>query len=687
MKFDTRWLKEKVNFEGSYEQLCKQLTLSGFEVESCEPFGNDTKDAVLEVAITPNRGDCMSVLGIAREIAALQKILFSPPLHNPARVTTDTVIPVEIEEKEACPHYVGRVIKNINPRAKTPDWIAQRLERSGIRTISPVVDITNYVMLDLGQPLHAFDLEKIGSGIRVRFAHKDESLQLLDGQEINLSNDTLVIASQNKTLAIAGVMGGLESSVTDDTKNIFLESAFFEPKVIAGRARRYGLFTDSAQRFQRGVDPALQVTAIEYATELLLNVVGGEVAPLILQKESQNSVFKKRILKLRHARIDRVTGVNIEKKTIEKILQALGCCLTQTEEGWEVEVPSYRFDLTIEEDLIEEIIRVYGYDNLSDSTPSMPVVLPKKNPSREMINTLQQALLQRGYHEVITYSFIDPKICESLRLPYRGFSLTNPISSELSEMRTSIWPGLLKTLTYNLNHQQQRLRLFEIGKCFISENQELHQPTFLSGLVFGEVFPPQWGVASSEKKTADFFDIKNDVESLLKKISTSNRKVRFSAETHPSLHPAQSAKIYIDGDVLGWIGQLHPEIAHQLDLAFPVYLFELSIEYFLNLSSVPVFQELSKYPSLRRDLSFLISEKIESAAVLSVVRKNSGEYLQHLELFDVYQGKGMPEGKKSMALSLVLQHPDRTLLDEEADVTTEKVIKSLEKEFSIVMRI
>ena len=646
------------------------------ELPQNAPIGQNIRDylklddSIFEINITPNRGDCLSVQGIAREIAVLTQSNVVYPEIKTAQATVSDVLTVELINSNACPHYVGRIIKNINPQATTPLWMQEKLRRSGLRTLHPVVDITNYVLLELGQPMHAFDLEKLSGGIWVRNAIKDETLNLLNGQTITLDENTLVIADEKQPQALAGVMGGADSAVSSQTINIFLESAFFSPALFAGTARRYGLQTDSSQRFERGVDPALQIKAIERATALIIAICGGEVAPLI-QAIEPDYLPECPTLYLRVERLKHLLGIEIPATEVTNILRRLEMEIQIKTAGWQVVPPTFRFDIHLEADLIEEAARIYGYEKIKGETAKYPLQI---KTSHHNLQRLQAILIQRGYQEAITYSFIDPTI-EKLLYPDRNpLTLANPISSDLAVMRTSLWTGLLSALKYNLNRQQSDIRLFETGLRFENGEQLAQIPT-LAGIATGRALPEQWGNAS---RALDFFDVKGDVESLVS-------NVVFEKAACSALHSGQSAALIQNGQRIGMMGALHPKIVQALDLTGQIYLFELNLNALLN-NNVTKFAPLSKFPSLRRDVAVVVSQQVDAADILATVRQNAGEMLVDLSLFDVYQGKGVPDGKKSLAMGLTFQAFSRNLTDADIDAALAKVLIALEQNVQAVLR-
>ncbi|WP_415900474.1 phenylalanine--tRNA ligase subunit beta [Neptuniibacter sp. QD48_11] len=640
-------------------------------------------DKVIDVDLTPNRGDCLSISGLAREVGVLNKAPVTFVADNAVEATIDATFPVELKDAADCPRYVGRVIRGINPQAETPLWMKQKLERSGVRSIDPVVDVTNYILLELGQPMHAFDLDKLSGGIVVRRAEQGEKLTLLDGQEVELNADTLAITDANGPVAIAGIMGGEPTSVTSETQNIFLESAFFNSISIAGRARSYGLHTDSSHRFERGVDWQLQNQAINRATELLLEIVGGEAGPAV-ETVNQDELPAARQVFLRHSKVNAMLAFEMPADEIEEILTRLGLVVekTSTEGEWHVSVPSYRFDIAIEVDLIEELARVYGYNNLPVRTPTASMPIKANDETKVTIQNVRRALIARGYQEAITYSFIEAGLQKQFDDQFEGIALANPISAEMAVMRTTIWPGLVKALQYNQNRQQARVRLFESGQRFLpTSGDEIIQENVVAGLLAGARDPEGWNAG---KDQVDFFDIKGDLESLLS-LGGAEDEFTFVADRHVALHPGQTARIERNGEKVGYIGALHPNLVKELGLNGAVYLFEIN-QAALTQGKLPRYQEISKFPESRRDLALIVDEGVAFDSVRQLAEKEAGEFVKEVTLFDVYQGQGIEKGRKSLAVGLTWQHPSRTLNDEEINSATSAVISALASEFGASLR-
>ncbi|UZE36876.1 phenylalanine--tRNA ligase subunit beta [Pseudomonas sp. B21-059] len=691
---DFKIKKAKLRGVESNGMLCSQAELQIgegsdglMELPADAPVGEDVRvylnldDASIEVDLTPNRGDCLSLAGLAREVGALYAAKVQRPEVKVVAAAHDEVRPVEVLAPTACPRYLGRVIRNVDLSKPTPLWMVERLRRADVRSIDAAVDITNYVMLELGQPLHAFDLAEINGGIRVRMAEEGEKLVLLDGQEVTLRSDTLVIADHTRALAIAGVMGGEHSGVTANTRDVFLESAFFDQISVAGKARSYGLHTDASHRYERGVDWQLAREAMERATGLLLEITGGEAGPII-EAVSEQHLPSVAPVTLRAERITQMLGMEIDGPEVERLLTALG--LTVTADGadqWRVEVPSHRFDISLEVDLIEELARLYGYNRLPVRYPQARLAPQAKAEAQGDLPALRRLLVARGYQEAITYSFIDPKLFEQFNPGVEPLLLANPISADMAAMRSSLWPGLVKALQHNLNRQQDRVRMFESGLRFIGQLEGLKQQPMLAGVVCGSRLPEGW---AQGRDGVDFFDVKADVEAVLG-LAGALDEFTFAPGKHPALHPGQTARIERDGREVGYLGAIHPELAKNLGLDRPVYVFELVLGEVAQ-GRLPKFHELSRFPEVRRDLALLADRDVAASAVLDVIRENAGEWLTDLRLFDVYQGKGIDPHRKSLAVGLTWQHPSRTLNDDEVNSTTQNILTSLEQRLNATLR-
>ncbi|NOQ94843.1 MAG: phenylalanine--tRNA ligase subunit beta [Methylophaga sp.] len=656
------------------------------ELADDAPVGTDLRDYLdlddvsIDVDLTPNRSDCLGIAGIAREVGVLTGCdLTQWPQETIAEQSTRTVN-VLVEAPADCPRYVGRVIENINVKAETPLWMQEKLRRSGVRSLGPVVDVTNYVMLELGQPMHAFDCDKLTGGITVRTAKDAEKLILLDEQEVSTTDNTLIIADDSSALALAGIMGGEASSVTDATKHLFLEAAHFNPLVIAGRARAYGLHTDSSHRFERGVDPELPRAAIERATALLLDIVGGKAGP-VSETVSEENLPQEKVITLRASRIKRVLGIAIDSAHVEDQLTRLGLTVVTGGDSWQVTVPSFRFDLAIEVDLIEELGRLYGYDKLPETRPQGTVLTTDISEHTLATHRLQSLLVDRGYQEAITYSFVDPEIQQHLAVDgEEAIALANPISADLSVMRTSLWPGLIQAMVYNLNRQHDRIRFFEVGRSFRGTQDNVEQHRQIGGVVCGSRYAEQW---SEKQRPVDFFDVKADVEALLDLGGETN--VRFVAEEHPALHPGQTARIYKDDQAIGWIGALHPRLNKPLGLNVRVYVFELALTPVLN-AQVPSFEAVSRFPANRRDLALVVDSHTTAGEIEHCLNGVKSDILKEIQLFDVYSGDGVEDGKKSIAVAFHLQHVERTLTDEEVETLMQTIAQRLEQEVGALIR-
>ncbi|CAM3406306.1 phenylalanine--tRNA ligase subunit beta [Acinetobacter baumannii] len=637
-------------------------------------------DNVIDISITPNRGDCFSIRGIAREVAVINQLQMNEPEIKSVDATITDEKKVVIST-DGAPRYLGRVIKNVNVKAATPEWMEQALARSGIRTHSILVDVTNYVLMELGQPMHAFDLAKIEGTVHVRQAQPQEKLQLLNDQEVELQDDVMVIADDQKALAIAGIMGGLASSVTDDTTDIFLESAFFAPLAIAGRARRFGLHTDSSQRYERGVDFELPLIAMNRASQLIQELAGGEFGPITVAEKS-DLLPKREAIELKQAQVDQLLGYKVAAEFITDALTRLGCEVTVQANGeWSVVPPSHRYDMAIYQDLIEEVARIDGYDNIQISLPSMDVQLAKYQDRFE-IAQLRQTVVTLGYQEAISFSFADAKLEKQLNPQVSPLMLANPISSDLAAMRSTLLSSLIPCVQYNLNRQQSRVRFFELGLRFDYQNansiQDLKQIPTLALVAVGSREPESW---HAKPQPMDFFDFKGEVEEIL---AAGRVKVEYVRSERSWLHPGQSAEILVDGQSIGYLGRLHPSLENELDLS-TTWVAELDQAAVLQ-SYVSNFTELSRFPSVRRDIALLISDNINVRDIQQLIEKTGGELLNSTWLFDVYTGQGVEEGKRSLAFALLWQHPSRTLEDAEIKSGMDNIIQVLENTYQATLR-
>ena len=636
-------------------------------------------DTIIEVDLTPNRGDCLSIAGVAREVSALNSITLNSVTPSTIEVKHEQTFPVELQAPGACASYTGRVIKNIDVSATTPMWMQEKLRRSEVRPISPVVDVTNYVMLELGQPMHGFDLDKLNGGIRVRLAEDKEKITLLDQSVLECRADTLVIADHQHVVALAGIMGGLDSSVQDDTRNIFLEAAFFNPIEIAGKARSYNLHTDSSHRFERGVDPYLQVRAINRATELLLEIVGGEAGSVIEQKAAE-FLPKLAAVPLRLSRIKRLLGISISAEEVEAMLVRLQMEVKSDEDGWLVTPPSYRFDINIEADLIEEIGRLVGYNNIEGTQEAAHAKMDSFSETILPINRLRDVLVDRGYYEAITYSFVSPELLQILDPNQPSLALTNPISSDMSVMRTRLLPGLIQALRHNLNRQQNKVRLFETGLCFVPDGEDLSQISHISAVVTGSAHSENW---FSNNRNVDFFDIKGDLQAIMNLSDSSG--YRFQVSENKILHPGQGADIVYNEEVIGIVGALHPAVLKQLNLNQSVFFFELKVAPLLT-AELAEFSELSKFPSIRRDISLDMSIEVSSQQLIDSIYQLKNRIIRDVFVFDVYTGKELRNNRKSVALGLILQDFSRTLVDKDVENLVEKVLVELKEHYNAVLR-
>ncbi|HEY5716758.1 MAG TPA: phenylalanine--tRNA ligase subunit beta [Psychromonas sp.] len=640
-------------------------------------------DVTIDVDLTANRADCLGIAGLAREVGVLNSLSVTEPTWENAEVTLTDQVAINLQAPTACPRYLGRVIRGIDQNAKTPLWMVEKLRRCGVRSVDAVVDITQYVLLEFGHPMHAFDLAKLEGGIEVRLAEQGEKLTLLDGKEVALNSDTLVIADSRKALAMAGIFGGLDSGVAQGTTDIFLESAFFAPLAIAGRARAYGLHTDASHRYERGVDPLLQAKAMERATQLLVSICGGEVGP-VTEALSREHLPAQAKITLRRSKLDRLIGISIAAQRVEEILTQLGCEIAVTAEGWSAVAPTYRFDMEIEEDLIEEVARVYGYNNIPNVAPEAALTMPLHNEARLKLSKIRDVLVSREYQEAITYSFVDPDKQLKLHPEADALILPHPISKDMSAMRVSLWAGLLESVSKNQKRQQNRVRLFETGLRFIKdENAEngIRQEEMLSGVIIGNLNDQHWDIDS---RPVDFFDLKADLEALLD-LCVDATSFEFKAEKHSALHPGQSAGIYRNGKNIGYIGTLHPSLSKPFALNGSAIVFEIELEQ-ISMRKLPAAGDISKFPANHRDLAFVVDEQLNAGNVLKFIEKIGGNQLVGVNLFDVYQGQGVTEGKKSLAIGLILQDTTRTLEEQEIADSVNKIVEAVSEQFNATLR-
>ncbi|MBT8092734.1 MAG: phenylalanine--tRNA ligase subunit beta [Gammaproteobacteria bacterium] len=637
-------------------------------------------DAVIDADLTPNRGDCFSVLGIARDVAALTGAPLKEAAVQAIPATVDDIQAVELVEPAGCPQFAGRVIRGVDPDARSPLWMTERLRRAGLRAISPVVDITNYVMLEYGQPLHAYDCGLLQGTIRPRLAKAGETVTLLDEKEVELRPDTLVITDESGAIGIAGIMGGLSTAVTASTTDVFFEAAFWPPAFMAGRARAYGMHTDASLRFERGVDPGGQARAIERATQLLLEIAGGHAGPAVLEKADEYLPQRSAIV-LRSERLEKLLGLEIAAAEVESILKGLELEVVTQAGGWRVTPPSHRFDLQIEADLIEEVARIHGYDSIPETTAFVESPLETITETRIEFERVADTLVARDYHEVVTYSFIDPADNTAFTGAESDLRLSNPISSEMSVMRASLWPGLVAAASANLARQQERVRIFECSKTFHGSLEDLTEVVRIAGLVCGPVVPEQWG---SKSVNADLFDIKADVEALLT-LAVDPSEITFAACSHPALQIGQSAEVLRSKQAIGFIGRLHPALAKRYDLKKPTYLFELDAATAL-LSAPPAAAPVSRFPSIRRDIAIVVDEQVTAGELVAAIESSTAGLIREVRIFDVYTGPGIEAGRKSVAIGLILQTTSRTLTDEDADVAMAAAISKLQDKFAAELR-
>ncbi|MHA7840454.1 MAG: phenylalanine--tRNA ligase subunit beta [Gammaproteobacteria bacterium] len=638
-------------------------------------------DVTLQVDLTPNRGDCLSVAGIARELGVLNQKAYRPFKHHTVAVTQEVQRNVYLDAPERCPRYVGRTICHINPQATTPHWMSEQLRRCGLRPLNPVVDVTNYVLIALGQPLHAFDNDSLQGDIHVRLSKAGETLTLLDEQTIECQENTLLIADDEKPIALAGIMGGSGSAVTEKTQHVFLESAFFAPIPMSGCARRYGLHTEASHRYERGVDPSMQIHAIEYATQLIIDIMGGEPGPLT-EIINTDHMPKMPVITLRKDRVAKVLGIVLEEEKVQRILEQLGMSVVAHDAHWQVSVPPHRFDLQEEVDLIEELARIYGYDAIPAKALQVTLAMAPQKEVQVTPHQCKQILMARDYQEVITYSFVEPGLQQQLDPQQTPKVLTNPLSQDMSVMRTNLWPGLVNALRYNLRRQQSRARFFEVGLRFINHPEKgLQQEKVVAGLIYGTATAEQW---NTEAVPVDFYHTKGDVEALLR-VTGMEQRYDWVPSSHEALHPNQSADILRDGQIIGHVGGLHPKIAQKLNVSSQILVFELLFSG-LNPAALPKFATLSKYPAIRRDIAVVLPTSVTLKEVKQAISAVSGPQLKDVHLFDIYEGQGIDEGKRSLALGLLFQDPTCTLADETVNPLVDTIVAQLKQQYGAILR-
>lgn len=693
---DFKIKKAKLRGQPSFGMLCSFSELgmgedhSGIlELPKDAPIGQDIRqylnldDHSIEIDLTPNRADCLGLMGVARELGVLNQLDVVEPSVTEIEASSQSSRNIEILAPKACPRYLGRVIEGVDMSAPSPLWLKEKLRRSGVRSIDPVVDVTNYVLLELGHPMHAFDNDALEGNINVRFAEQDEPLTLLDGTNIKINADTLVIADERKALALAGIFGGLTSGVTEHSKNIFLEAAFFNPDAILGKSRQYSLHTDASHRYERGIDPDLQFVAMHRATSLLLDIVGGNAGPITQSVSTEDLPVRNKIT-LRHARITRVLGKEIDAERVKDMLERLGMHVETTETTYTVETPSYRFDISIEEDLIEEVARIYGYNNIENTAPLARLHINAHAEQDVSLNVLKQSLLQQGFQEAITYSFVDPKKQMLLFPGIEGLSLEHPISSDMSVMRVSLLPGLLGALSYNQKRQQTNIKLFETGLIFTPDRSDktgAQQIPMLGGVLCGNTHDEHWTISNTG---LDFFDAKAVCEQLIA-FTGVEHDFEFIRDQHNAYHPGQCASILCQGKAVGAVGQVHPQHAKKLGFNGKVFAFEIQLSA-LSGRKMPLAGTISKYPINRRDVAVTVKEHLETGKLLKSIEKIGISDLVDINLFDVYQGQGIDPGYKSLAISIWLQSTEKTLEDSDIQKSVDTVVRHLQDQFSATLR-
>ena len=655
------------------------------ELPSDAPVGKDLReylaldDMVLELNITPNRGDAMSIIGVAREVAALSggPLSEGPAACGERRNTISETLAVHLDAPAGCPKFVGRVIRDVDNKVATPIWIRERLRRAGVRSISPVVDVTNYVMLELGQPMHGYDLAKLRGEMRARLGRAGEKITLLDGKTVEVQPDVLLITDGEGPIGIAGVMGGQRTAVSAETTDVFFEAAYFAPDAVIGRAMRWGLTTDASQRFERGVDPSGQERAIERATELLLAIAGGKAGPASIERSDEHMPTRRPVT-LRRKQLARLLGIGFDDARVHASLKGLQMDVEPTQEGWRVTPPAHRFDIAIEADLIEEVARIVGYQAIPEADAQVPQrfgSLPSARPSER---DLLEALALRGYQEAITYAFVDPQLQERLFPDAAGIALANPIASDLSVMRVSLWPGLLKAALENQRRQQDRVRLFEHGARFIAApalHGTTHEVDTLAAIALGPRLPEQWGLPPDMRGPVDFFDVKGDVAALLA-ATGALAEFTFEPRALSCLHPGRAARLLRKGEQVGWLGELHPSLVKALEFTYPPVLFELDVDPTLAVAR-PAYREVSRFPQVRRDLAVVLDESVALSNLTERVVLTASSLLRDLRVFDVYRGPGVEAGRKSVALGLIFQDISRTLTEDDVATLMAAVVADL----------
>ena len=693
---DFKIKKAKLRGVPSHGMLCSYSEL-GIDIESDgiielpldAPIGQDVRqyldldDAIIDVDLTANRADCLGMVGLAREVAVLNRMESTEPSWTSVESTIADKVDVKLTDSTACPRYLSRVVKDIDVKAATPLWMQEKLRRSGIRSIDPIVDVTNYVLLEYGQPMHAFDASKIDGAIEVRMGNGQEKLTLLDGNEITVPSDTLVIADNSKPLALAGIFGGEDSGVTESSTDIVLECAFFAPAAIRGKARVHGLHTDASHRFERGVDPQIQHKVMDRATRLILDICGGQAGDVV-EAVAEDNLPKPKTITLRRAKLDGRLGHFISDEDVVEILTKLGFDVVVESTAWSVTTRTYRFDMAIEEDLIEEVARIYGYNNIPNIAPQASLVMSDHNESDLSVRIVRQTLISRGFQEAITYSFVDPKLQQLIHPEQKTMVLPHPISTEMSVMRLSMFTGLLTTVAYNQKRQQSRVRLFETGLRFVPDDSAesgVRQDAMIGGVISGTNVDEHW---SMESKTVDFFDLKGDLESILG-LTAAPSEFTFKTAQHSALHPGQYAEILRNDRVIGYIGAVHPNLEKPFGLNGKTIVFEVELDALLHVK-LPEAGTVSKFPANRRDIAVVVDETISAGDIIESIRKSSDNQLVGINLFDVYQGKGVEQGKKSLAIALTLQDNTRTLEEKEIMEQVDSIVSVLKTEFNASLR-
>jgi phenylalanyl-tRNA synthetase beta chain len=640
-------------------------------------------EAVLDLSVTPNRGDAMSVIGIAREVAALGATRVTGPVISSANPAHTDRFPVRLDAPTACPRFAGCIVRGVDNRAAVPLWMRERLRRAGLRSISPLVDVTNYVMLELGQPMHAYDLAKLRGAIVVRLANEGEALTLLDGRAFRASADTLFITDAEGPVGLGGVMGGARTAVSATTTEVFFESAYFAADAILS-ARAHGLQTDASQRFERGVDPTQQARAIARAVSLLGKIAGGRAGPIEVA-ESKAHLPRRGSVPLRAKQLRRVLGISLPSERVTAALEALGMQVTRNAEDWTVTVPAWRFDIGIEADLIEEVARLTGFEGIPETEALVPQRfrgLPAEHPAEAAV---LQALAARGYQEAITYAFVDPALQEQLFPDRRGLALSNPISSDLSVMRLSLWPGLIRAALENQRRHQDRIRLFEHGTRFEPHGKLTREIETLAAIALGPRLPEQWGVSKELRARADFYDLKSDLTALFAETGEDRTAFTFEPGALAALHPGRSARVLRRGQPVGWLGELHPQRVRALEFTYPPVLFELDLEAALAIAR-PRYSEISRFPEVRRDLAVVVDESVTLSTLAERVTLAATSLLRDLRVFDVYRGPGLEKGRKSVAFGLIFQDISRTLTDEDVERLMASVVTDLRENLNARIR-